>query len=218
MMDLYYRILNSGIQLPLSAGSANGVKATPVGYDRVYVRLGGDPFEYASFMQALKRGESFSTNGPILELEVDGRYGPGDQIDIREGQEIRLRARARSRNALDVLELIVNGEVVGERSGQGARELALETTVRLDRSSWAAARVFEKSERTEVFAHTSPVYFSLDGRPVVVPGSVRDLLEKIDLLILHTERLDGFQREAHREETLSVYREARDVLRQRLRR
>ena len=42
MMDLYYRILNSGIPLPLSAGSANGVKATPVGYDRVYVRLGDD--------------------------------------------------------------------------------------------------------------------------------------------------------------------------------
>ena len=48
MMDLYYRILNSGIELPLSAGSANGVKATPVGYDRVYVRLGRRAFDYAA--------------------------------------------------------------------------------------------------------------------------------------------------------------------------
>ena len=56
MMDLYYRILNSGIQLPLSAGSANGVKATPVGYDRVYVRLGKDAFDYPGFMRALKLG------------------------------------------------------------------------------------------------------------------------------------------------------------------
>jgi hypothetical protein len=76
MMDLYYRILNSGMELPLSAGSANGVKATPVGYDRVYVRLGEEAFDYPSFMRALKQGRSFSTNGPILELDVDGRHGP----------------------------------------------------------------------------------------------------------------------------------------------
>ena len=58
MMDLYYRILNSGTELPLSAGSANGVKATPVGYDRVYVRLRKGQFDYPGFMQALKRGTS----------------------------------------------------------------------------------------------------------------------------------------------------------------
>jgi hypothetical protein len=216
MMDLYYRILNSGIDLPLSAGSANGVKATPVGYDRLYVHLGGERFDYGRFMQAMKEGRSFSTNGPILELEAEGRYGPGDRIDIQGGQEVHLRTRARSRHALDVLQLIVNGEIVAERSEGGARELALEKTLRLDGSSWAAARVFETSGRSEVFAHTSPIFFSIDGTAVVVPGSVRDLLEKIDLLIRHTERLDGFRREGDREETLEVYREARDVLRQRL--
>jgi hypothetical protein len=216
MMDLYYRILGSGTELALSAGSANGVKATPVGYDRVYVRPVADRMDYPSFIHALARGRSFSTNGPILELEVDGRAGPGDRIDIQPGQEVRLRARARSRGVLDVLELIVNGDVVAERSGQGARELVLEKAVRLDRSSWAAARVFEKPGRSEVFAHTSPVYFFLDGRPVIVPEAVQDLIQKTDLLIRHTERVEGFREEADREETLGVYREARDLLRQRL--
>ncbi len=216
MMDLYYRILNSGIQLPLSAGSASGVKATPVGYDRVYVRLGRDEFDYPGFMHALKRGRSFSTNGPILELEVGGRYGPGDRIDIRGGEEFRFRARARSRGELETLQLIVNGEVVAQRAGQGSRELALEETVRFDRSSWAAVRAFERSGRSEVFAHTSPLYFFLGGRPVVVPESVQDLLQKIDRLIAHTERLEGFRQEGHRKETLDVYREAREVLLRRL--
>ncbi len=103
MMDLHYRILNSGISLPSSAGSANGVKATPVYYDR-----------------------------------VDGRYGPGDRIEIRRGEERRLRARARSRGELEVLQLILNGEVVDERRGQGARELVLEGVHRFDRSSWVS--------------------------------------------------------------------------------
>jgi len=216
MMDLYYRVLNSGIRLPLSAGSANGVKATPVGYDRVYVRLEGEDFSYPAFMRALKTGRSFSTNGPILELDVGESSGPGDRIDIRRDDEVRFRARARSLGELDVLQLIVNGEVVAERPGQGARELTLEESLRLDRSSWAAARVFERSDRSEVFAHTSPVYFLVESRPVVVPESVRDLLGKVDRLIRHTERLEGFREESHRTETLDVYHRAREVLSGRL--
>ena len=223
MMDLYYRILNSGIQLPLSAGSANGVKATPVGYDRVYVRLGDKRFDYPGFMDALKQGRSFSTNGPILEVDVDGRYGPGDRIDVRSGHEYRFRARARSRGALDRLQLVVNGEVVAEQTGQDVRELTLEKGLRFDRSSWAAVRVFERAVSDEswrpaglVFAHTSPLYFFLNGKPVVVPESVQDLRQKIDRLIAHTERLEGFRQESHRQETLAVYREAREVLSRRL--
>jgi hypothetical protein len=222
-MDLYYRILNSGIQLPLSAGSANGVKATPVGYDRVYVRLGKERIDYPGFMNALKRGRSFSTNGPILELVVDGASGPGDRIDIRRGQELRFSARARSRGALERLELVVNGRVVAEQTGQDVRELTLEKALRLDRSSWAAVRAFEHPASAEswrpaglVFAHSSPVYLTLRGKPVVVPDSVRDLLLKIDRLIAHTERLEGFREERHRKETLDVYRQARKVLARRL--
>jgi hypothetical protein len=174
-------------------------------------------------MDALKQGRSFSTNGPILELDADGRYEPGDRIDIRPGQEVRFRARARSRGELDVLQLVVNGEVVAEQKGQGARELSLEKALRFDRSSWAAVRAFERPKTAaawqpagHVFAHTSPVYLFLDGKPVVVPQAAQDLLQKIDRLIAHTERLEGFREEAHRKETLDVYRQARQVLQQRL--
>jgi hypothetical protein len=223
MMDLYYRILNSGIELPLSAGSANGVKATPAGYDRVYVRLGGSRFDYPGFMAALKQGRSFSTNGPVLEIDVDGRYGPGDRIDVRPGHEYLFRARARFRGPLGRLQLVVNGEVVAEQAGQDVRELTLEKTLRFDRSAWAAVRVFEPAGSVEswrpaglVFAHTSPLYFFLHGKPVVVPESIRDLLQRIDRLVAHTERLEGFRQESHRQETLGVYRDAREVLQRRL--
>jgi len=51
---------------------------------------------------------------------------------------------------------------------------------------------------------------------VLVPESVEDLVQKIDRLIAHTERLEGFRQESHRKETLDVYREAREVLKRRL--
>ncbi|PYJ58836.1 MAG: hypothetical protein DME24_14830, partial [Verrucomicrobia bacterium] len=40
--EIYYHILNCGLRLPPSAGSASGVLPNPVGYDRVYVHLDGD--------------------------------------------------------------------------------------------------------------------------------------------------------------------------------
>jgi hypothetical protein len=223
MMDLYYRLLNSGVELPLSAGTANGVKAGPVGYNRVYVRLGSEPLDYTAFMSALKEGRSFSTNGPLLELEVDGRHGPGARVGVERGQEHLVRARARSRGPLERLELVVNGEVVAAATGGDARELTLEKTVRIDRSSWVAARAFEATNDAEswrpaghVFAHTSPVYLLVSGAPVVVPESVRLVQQQIDRLIAHTQRLEGFRQESHREETLALYRAARDVLAERL--
>jgi len=78
-------------------------------------------------------------------------------------------------------------------------------------------RAFERSERSEVFAHTSPVYLTVNGRPAVVPSALKDLIQKIDTLIAYTEHLDGFRDERHRKETLDVYREARRILARRLR-
>ena len=40
--DIYYHLLNSGIRIPPSAGSASGVLDNPVGYNRVYVHCGDD--------------------------------------------------------------------------------------------------------------------------------------------------------------------------------
>jgi hypothetical protein len=223
MMDLYYRILNSGIEMPLSAGSANGVKQTPVGFDRLYVRTDGARLDYAGLMDAIKRGRSFSTNGPLLDLEVDGHL-PGDRVALDPAREYRLRARARSRGTLERLQVIVNGQVAAERADKGdSREMTLEKSLRFDRSSWIAVRAFERPTTREawepgpqIFAHTSPVYLLLNRKPVVVRESIQDVLQKIDLLIAHTEGLDGFKNESDRKETLEVYRSARDVLARRV--
>ena len=40
-MEVYYHLLNCGFRLPVSAGSASGVKASPLGYNRVYARVSG---------------------------------------------------------------------------------------------------------------------------------------------------------------------------------
>src|SRR5262249_5778026 len=73
--DIYYRLLNCGLRIPPSAGSASGVLPNPVGYNRVYVHL-EHGFTSDAWWSGLEKGRSFITNGPILLVEANHQY-PG---------------------------------------------------------------------------------------------------------------------------------------------
>ena len=70
--ELYYHVLNCGLRVPPSAGSASGVLPNPVGYNRVYVFLGRE-LTYDGWWQGLKAGRSFVSNGPLLLVRADGQ-------------------------------------------------------------------------------------------------------------------------------------------------
>ena len=116
-MDVYYRFLNCGFYLPVSAGSASGVKAAPLGYNRVYVDL-QEAFNYHNWFRALKAGRSFATNGPMLFLKVN-QEGPGSILSIAQSKTGRLNIHAEASSAgdLDRLEVLFKGRVInaGER-------------------------------------------------------------------------------------------------------
>lgn len=69
--ELYYQILNCGLRIAPSAGSASGVLPNPVGYNRVYVHLDGE-LTYERWFEGLRVGRSFVTNGPLLRLRAGG--------------------------------------------------------------------------------------------------------------------------------------------------
>jgi hypothetical protein len=64
---IYYRILNCGLRLPPSAGSASGVLPNPVGYNRVYVHLDGN-LTFDNWWDCLRAGRCFVSNGPLLRV------------------------------------------------------------------------------------------------------------------------------------------------------
>ncbi|MFB3902191.1 MAG: CehA/McbA family metallohydrolase [Acidobacteriota bacterium] len=211
MMDFYYQILNCGLTLPLSGGCASGVKATPVGYDRVYVYLEKQPFTYDNFMRALKEGRSFSTNGPIIDFRINGKVAPGSRADLQRREVIGIDAVVRSRKGLDRVELIVNGKVWRTYPAAGKLEFRASEKLQPEVSSWVAVRAFEPSDETLVFAHTSPAYVLLDRRPVRFPADARAILAKVDQLICYTETKAKFRTPEQKAETLALYREARAV-------
>ena len=200
-LDAYYRMLNCGLRVAAGADSAVGAKATPVGYNRAYVRAKkGAPL--ADFLDAWRRGRNFVTNGPMVFLE-SGSHGPGDVVDLPSaGKSVRLRARAMSDEPLKSLELVANGEVIARASIRpGDRSAGLSHTLTVSEGTWVAARCSDEEmllsdeelaryrrppgrpaeEPSRLrFGHTSPIYLTVAGRPVRVAKSVEEARRIVD--------------------------------------
>jgi hypothetical protein len=173
-MEVYYRFLNCGFRLPVSAGSASGVKAVPLGYNRVYVRL-HESFDYRNWFRSLKAGRSFATNGPMLFLKVNGEE-PGSVLHLSNPQSGRLKIRAEASSAgdLDRLEVLFKGRIIKAVNIADANgRLVAEFESEIRETGWVIARCFERAGKTIRFAHTSPVYvqFPEDNGIVSEDGS-----------------------------------------------
>jgi hypothetical protein len=208
-MEVYYHLLNCGFRLPVSAGSASGVKAAPLGYNRVYVYL-KQPFSYAAWFESLKAGRSFATNGPMLFLSADGQE-PGSQLRSKEPRKVRIRAEALSPRPLERLEIVADGRVVqGVSSPDRNGQWIVEVDHSFSHNGWVAARAFEPPGGTIRFAHTSPIYIDL-GRPAPAAAAARFFLEWIDREIGFYAAETAFRDPRHREEMLEFFRAARAV-------
>ena len=165
----YYRYLNSGYRLPLVGGTDKMSSGVAVGQYRTYVRIPPDEeFDYTAWCRNLKRGRAFLSGGPLLEFSVEGAQ-IGDTVRLpKEGGAVQVRATARSVLPVHSLQIVHNGEVVAQTDAErGARTLALDSQVRIDRHGWLCARVagpnYEPIAHHDVwargvFAHTSPIY------------------------------------------------------------
>jgi hypothetical protein len=206
-MEVYYRFLNCGFRLPVSAGTASGVKAAPPGYNRVYVRPAGE-FSYFEWFRALKQGRSFATNGPMLFLTVDGEE-PGSFLRVEKGRSrrIRIRAEASSLGEMDRLEVIFKGRTM--RTIRGSGKLVADFTADIEETGWFAARAFEKPDRTVRFAHTSPSYVEVAGDAGIVREDAEFFIDWIDREIAFYRELLGFRAPEHREAMIGMFNSAR---------
>src|SRR5262249_28810420 len=109
--EIYYHLLNCGVRLPPSAGSASGVLPNPVGYNRVYVHVGKD-FDHGQWWAGLRAGRWFVTNGPLLRVEANGKL-PGHVFRAAEdeGVQVEVKARLTTRDPIRRLEIIKDGQV-----------------------------------------------------------------------------------------------------------
>ena len=148
-LRLWYRLLNCGLKIPTSAGTDKMSNWVTVGANRVYASIKGE-FNYQSWIDALDRGNSFITNSPMLFCTVNDK-NPGEEINIPKPGTVKIVAEVFSQVPVDRLEIIVNGEVIGEKIiEKGQYHATLEIEYKAGKSAWIAARTHQYNQRDKV--------------------------------------------------------------------
>jgi hypothetical protein len=213
----YYRFLNCGFKLAATGGSEMGVMAVSLGYGRTYAKLDGLLTE-ANYLDAIRIGRTFATNGPILVLTANGLdTGAEIQYSITRSQPILIRAGLRSIQAIDSLELLYNSKVIKkvDLSSRVPSPILEESTVlelKPLRSGWVVARaIFTSPDGHLRQAHTSPVYVTVDGKPTVSKNDAEFMIRWIDRLLNVSKKPNRYQSEGERTETQKIFKEARNI-------
>jgi hypothetical protein len=159
--EIYYHILNCGLRLPPSAGSASGVLPNPVGYNRVYVHLDGN-LTYEKWWDGLRAGRCVVTNGPLLRVRVNGEL-PGHVFTGRKGQPLTLKPSVTltSRDPIRSVEVIKNGRVERVIPYEEWHTSGTLGSVVFKEGGWFLIRVIADNNKTFCFASTAPFYVEI---------------------------------------------------------
>jgi hypothetical protein len=217
---IYYQLLNCGLRIPPSAGSASGVLPNPVGYNRVYVHC-GDELTWDRWWENLRRGQVVVTNGPLLRPRVHGpdadREGalPGHVFKADKGKSVELQVELKlsTRDPIDYLEVVQNGKVVHEvRLDQFAKEGGRLPPVKFDNSGWFLIRAVTKNPKTFRFASTGPYYVEIGYERRVSKQAAQFFVDWVAERAARI-KLDNAEQ---KDEVLEHHRQARDFWRQKL--
>ena len=188
--EAWYRLLNLGIQITPSAGSDtmhNFYRTMAIGATRIYAKPDG-PMNLPNYLEAVRRGRSFVTNGPLIQFTAGGAEA-GGVIGAAANQSIEWKLEAVSSAAVEKVEIIVNGKVAWSGQGlsaPGRRTLTGKVTV--PAGGWIAARIYGGATRPPMsdsypFAHTAPIWFGKRGssEPAAAKASAQDLLRWMEI-------------------------------------
>jgi hypothetical protein len=165
----WYRYLNCGYRLPAVGGTDKMGAYMPVGALRTYAHVGPAELGFPTWAEAVRKGRTFMTTGPLLLLEADG-HTPGDEIALGSGGgTLEVQVEARSFVPFHRLDLVVNGRVVATREEpSGSRDTVWKEKVQVPGPGWLAARCASRFGPTTswlmgIVAHTSPLYLRAPG-------------------------------------------------------
>jgi hypothetical protein len=140
--DSWYELLNLGLRIPPTAGSDYPCADSIPGRERFYTLVPGS-LSYASWIDAVHRGHTFITNGPTIDLHVNG-VSMGDELQLSGPATVDIEGRVRfdpERDDVKKLELVRAGDVVFSTSKRvRSGEIQLHANLPVRESTWLALR------------------------------------------------------------------------------
>ena len=217
---VWYRLLNLGFRIPAAGGTdAMADYATlrgPVGLNRVYASVANGPVNSDAWLQALREGRTFATNGPLLDFSLEGT-SIGGTLRLDRPRKVGFAGRLYSIVRVDHAQVVCNGRVLREAKVTGnAGVLQLKGTVPLTESGWCLLRAFTAGARYPVldnfvYATTSPVYVLVAGAKPRAPQDARFFEAWIDHLAQTTSAYPDWNTPAEKAGVLKQLQDARAV-------
>lgn len=180
----------------VGTSDAHQIDADEPGYSRTYVYQPVEDvrrIERRSLLEALRGGRSFVTNGPILNVLVDG-HRPGDTLTSAGQVEVRVEVRSAPWISVDEARILVNGERWRVLASDAPIDnvLKLRETVRLTlpgdahivveavgrRSLYPVVQAGSTSDPSRTvlpYALSNPVFVDIDGNGRFDPPLTRQI-------------------------------------------
>jgi hypothetical protein len=185
--------------------------------DRVYAWVPEWPLNIEVWFDALKKGRTFATNGPLIEFTLAGQR-VGEELRFKGVQDaVQFTAKLRSIVPVDHFEVVCNGRVAQTLKLEGKRDSVDVTgTLALKESGWCVLRA--SSDGAEypvldnyVYATTSPVYVTIGGKAPRSPEDARYFAAWIARTIDTTSHYPDWNSPAEKEYVLKRLAEAKAV-------
>ena len=220
---VWHRALNCGFKITASGGedSITDLHRTPViGAARMYAYL-GDSLDWDRWVEAVRVGRTFVTNGPLLQLSVNGEISGGEVRLPSEGGSVEVRGRMDSAFPVESLELIWNGQAVERlQLADGGRSASFVRHIPIDRSGWFTLRALTSDpvppvDDTHLYAETGAIYIYRGEEVIRSREDAEYFVQWIDGISAQAREHPGWRSDYERQHVLSQFREAREIFTQR---
>ncbi len=215
---VWYKLLNCGFRLPTASGTDfMGNYASlrgPIGLNRVYAEVPPGPLKLEPWLESIKAGRTFATNGPLLRFELGGK-SPGGDVRLDKKQDVVFRAALGSIVPVDHLQIVCNGKVARELDLKADHTTAyVEGKLPFESSGWCVLRAFSDKAEYPIldlypYATTSPVYVTIAGAPLRNPQDAAYFVAWMERLISAVQSSTSWNTEAEKQAVLAIFEEAR---------
>jgi hypothetical protein len=216
--EVWYKLLNCGFRLPTAAGTDfMGNYASlrgPIGLNRVYAEVPAGSLKLEGWLQSIKAGRTFATNGPLLRFELGGET-PGGEVHLDKKQDVFFKAALGSIVPVDYLQIVCNGKVARELDLSANRTSAyVEGKLPLESSGWCILRTFSDKAEYPIldlypYATTSPVYVDVAGAPLRNPEDAAYFVAWMGRLITAAQSSTTWNTETEQQAVLAIFQKAR---------
>ena len=217
-ISIWHRLLNNDIVLAPVGGEDSITdlhRGKQIGSVRTYAKPDG-PFTIENWLEALRKGRTYATSGPILEFRVNGKL-PGDIIRLPAGGgTVTIEGSVSSIAVLNKACLYSNGRVLKEIPlNAEAKSGSFREQIRVSESAWFS--LFAEGPKDRALdgeypqATTNVIRVYVGDRKIRNRESAEYFMRWIDKLREMAEAWPGWRSEFEKTHVLSQFAAARGV-------